>query len=101
MIPTLRFGVDDLPVIVVLVLLVIMDRLKKELEAWLLPLEPYEFKLLLLLENIFEEYGSAVPIPMPNSFFFVATKRLVTSLLYSAYEFKPVWIIDLVVLLFE
>lgn len=61
--PTLRLGVEDLPVIVVLAVLVSMDRLKKELEPWDLPLEPYELRLLLLLEKIFEEYGS-IPIPI-------------------------------------
>ena len=63
MIPTLRLGADDLPVIVVLVVEVSMDRLKNELEPWLFA-PPNVFKLLLLLEKIFDEYGSLLFRPV-------------------------------------
>ncbi len=39
MIPTLRLGAEDLPVIVVLAVLVSIERLKKELEPALAPAE--------------------------------------------------------------
>ncbi len=65
LIPTLRLGADDLPVIVVLVVEVSMDRLKNELEPWFFT--PNVFKLLLLLENIFDEYGSLLFKPFKDN----------------------------------